>query len=329
MKTLFIVGTYPSNNKQSRILFECVDSIKKCGFDVLVVSHINIPNDVIQIADYFIYDKDNSFLPSNLTPHFWLKTDLFHISIKNSGHTLPICRNMKNGLALAKARGYDGFVFTESDVVISELDMETLKDYLESIEKDEKEMFFFRPEEYRGTNNSYVYETLLFGGKTQFMIDNFNLPTNLQEWIDCQMGFTLEQTFYEKLHQHEDKFLIINDHSSNVFLDSKVNVFRYGLFNCKMIFNELCPNEPVLFITNSFIDDKPKFVDIIVDGEKVQHTLFKGQYWFGSYKIGETYIVDVRVYEDEEREDLYFNEVYHITTENLVNFLNNGTIKLI
>ncbi len=36
----------------------------------------------------------------------------------------------------------------------------------------------------------------------------------------------------------ENKFLIINDHSSNVFLDSRVNVFRYGLFNCEMIYNQ-------------------------------------------------------------------------------------------
>jgi len=237
---------------------------------------------------------------------------------------------MKNGVELAKARGYDAFVFMESDVIMSNLDMEILNDYLSSIENDGKEMFFFRPEEYRGTNNSYVYETLLFGGKLSFFIDNMPLPTNLDEWIKYDMGFTLEQTFYEKLCQYEKKFLIINDHSSNVFLDSKVNLFRYGLFNCKMIYNEVCPNEPVLFIGNSFLDDKPKYVNIVtnIDGEPMQITLLKGEYWFGSYKIGETDIVDVKIYEDEARSELYFSESYIIRGENIPKFKENGIIKL-
>lgn len=328
MKTLFIVGTYPTNNKQNRVLFECVDSIKKSGFDVMVVAHKEIEKDVFDIIDYYIYDKDNSFLPSQFTPHFWVTSGDFLIQIFNGGHTLPICRNMKNGVELAKSRGYDAFVFMESDVVMSELDIETLKDYLLSIENDGKEMFFFRPEEYRGTNNSYVYETLLFGGKTQFFIDNMALPTNLNEWVSSNMGFTLEQTFYEKLSQHENKFLIINDHSSNVFLDSRVNVFRYGLFNCEMIYNEFVADEPVLFITNSFIDEKPKYVDVFSDGELTQHTLLKGQYWFGSYKIGQTKIVYVKVYEEEERTELYYSKVFVISKENLIEFRKKGIITL-
>jgi len=328
MKTIFIIGTYTTNHKQSRVLFECVDSIKRNGFDVMVVSHKEIEKDVFDIIEYYIYDKDNSFLPSEFTPHFWVTSGDFIIQIYNGGHTLPICRNMKNGVELAKARGYEAFVFMESDVIMSEIDMETLKDYILSIENDGKEMFFFRPEEYRGTNNSYVYETLLFGGKTQFFIDNMVLPTNVEEWVKSNMGFTLEQTFYEKLNSHDNKFLVINDHSSNVFLDSQVNVFRYGLFNCEMIYNECVENEPVLFVTNSFIDEKPKYVYVFVDGELAQHTLLKGQYWFGSYKIGEVKNVEVKVYEDEDKAELYYHKSFVISEENLTEFRKKGTIKL-
>lgn len=328
MKTIFIVGAYPTNKKQDKVLADCVKSIKNSGFDILVTSHKHIDEQLYGEIDYFIYDKDNTFLPSEFTPFYWVTSGDFYIQIFNGGHTLPICRNMKNGVNLAKALGYGGFVFMESDVIISEVDMETLKDYISSIQNDGKEMFFFRPEEYRGTNNSYVYETLLFGGKTQFFINNMALPTNLTEWISANMGFTLEQTFYEKLHHHENKFLIINDHSSNVFLDSQVNLFRYGLFNCEMIYNQCVESEPVLFVTNSFIDDKPKYVDIFVDGELHQHTLLKGQYWFGSYKIGETQNVEVKVYEDEDKAELYHHKSFVISEQNLLEFKKRGIIKL-
>ncbi len=328
MKTLFIVGTYPTTKKHNTILSECIDAIKKSNFDVLVVSHKNIPDEVVDKIDYFIYDKDNSFLPSYLTPHYWVTTDLFHIQIFNSGHTLPICRNMKNGFELAKARRYEAFVFMESDIIMSDFDMETLKDYLLSIENDGKQMFFFRPEEYRGTNNSYVYETLLFGGKTNFIIENLKIPTNLNEWLAYDMGFTLEQTFYEKLNNHESKFLIINEHSSNVFLDSKVNLFRYGLVNCEMIYNACVPSEPVLFVNNSFIDDKPKYIDINVDGKLFQHILFKGQYFYESYKLGDVNEIKVSVYEDEARNEHLIKKHFYINDETINLFKNNGIIKL-
>lgn len=328
MKTLFIVGTYPTTNKHKSILYQCVEAIKRFGFDVLIVSHTNIPDNVFNLTDYFIYDKNNTFLPALLSPHFWVTTDQFYIQINNEGHTLPICRNMKNGFELAKARGYEAFVFMESDIIMSEIDMETLKDYLLSIQNDGKEMFFFRPEEYRGTNNSYVYETLLFGGKTTFILDNLNLPTNLLEWSSYKMGFTLEQTFYEKLCQHENKFLIINDHSSNVFLDSKVNIFRYGLVNCEMIYNDCVPSEPVLFINNSFIDDNPKYVSVIVDGNLTNHILYKGQYWFSSYKLGEVHKIDVMVYEDEDKKELLISKSYDIDEKSIKNFIKRGIIKI-
>lgn len=328
MKTLFIVGTYPTNKNQNKVLGDCVKAIKNGGFDVLVTSHIDIDKSIFEYIDYYIYDKDNSFLPAEFTPIFWLTSGDFYIQIFNGGHTLPICRNMKNGIELAKSRGYEAFVFMESDVIMSEIDMETLKDYISSIENDGKEMFFFRPEEYRGTNNSYVYETLLFGGKTRYFIENFNLPTNLQEWVSENMGFTLEQTFYEKLSHDESKFLVINDHSSNVFLDSQVNVFRYGLFNCEMIYNECLESEPVLFVTNSFIDDKPKYVYINVDGKITQHTLAKGQYLLESFKIDEVESVYIEVYEDESKTDLYHSKSFIINYDNLSEFRKKGTIKL-
>ena len=41
--------------------------------------------------------------------------------------------------------------------------------------------------------------------------------------------------------------------SLSIFTNSEVNVFRYGLFNCEMLYNEFIPQEPVLFINNSLI----------------------------------------------------------------------------
>jgi hypothetical protein len=328
MRTLFIIDTYPSSKRQYEILNACIDSIKQKGFDIMITSHLHIDDATSNKVEYVIFDKDNSFLPAEYTPFYWLKNAEFDVHIFNAGHTLPICRNIKNGISLAKSLGYDNFVFTEADVIFSRKDIEHLDYLIWKMDISGKKMLFFKPQDYRGTDDSYVYETLLFGGKPDFFLDKFIPPVNLREWLYLEMGYTLEQSFFEKFKNWEDEFLIINQHSSELFKDSQVNVMRYGLFNCEMIFNETHPDEPVLFIINSLVEESPKYVDVFKGGSHDNvFTVYNGHHWFNSYKFDGTEI-RVDVYDDIEKNYLFFSKTFILNEENNTIFKEKGTIKL-
>jgi len=323
MKRLVIFDTYPSGQKELDILEKSVASFKTYGWDTMIVSHLPVPEELAKKVTYVIYDSHNLMLPPDITPYYWLDTGNFIVRVYNAGHALAISRNMNTSLHLAKALKYDQFIFTESDVVMHPEDLEKLNGYLEDMTVQNKKMVFFKPEEYRDCG-SYVYETLLFAGDVNYFLDTFIPPLNVHEWLSSPMGHTFELSFFEKFSHDEDKFIIINDHSSAIFDKSDVNLLRYGLFNCEMVHNEYHPDQPVLFIMNSLIINEPRQIDILVDGVHQSHTqLSKGMYWLNSYLIDGRNIT-VNVY-NEDKTYLYFSKSFDLVENN--DFKTKGNFK--
>lgn len=323
MKRLVVFDTYPSGQKELDILEKSVASFKTYGWDTMIVSHLPVPEELAKKVTYVIYDSHNLMLPPDITPYYWLDTGNFIVRVYNAGHALAISRNMNTSLHLAKALKYDQFIFTESDVVMHPEDLQKLNGYLEDMTVQGKKMVFFKPEEYRDCG-SYVYETLLFAGDVNYFLDTFTPPLNVHEWLSSPMGHTFELSFFEKFSHDEDKFIIINDHSSAIFDKSDVNLLRYGLFNCEMVHNEDHPDQPVLFIMNSLIINEPRQIDILVDGVHQSHTqLSKGMYWLNSYLIDGRNIT-VNVY-NEDKTYLYFSKSFDLIENN--NFKTKGNFK--
>jgi len=314
MKRLVVFDTYPSGQKELDILEKSVASFKRYGWDTMIVSHLPVPEELAKKVTYVIYDSYNLMLPPEITPHFWLDAGNFVARIYNAGHALAISRNVSTSLHLAKALKYDQFIFTESDVVLHPEDLQKLNGYLEDMTVQGKKMVFFKPEGYRDCG-SYVYETLLFAGDVNYFLDTFTPPLDVHEWLSSPMGNTFELSFFEKFSHDEDKFIIINDHSSAIFDKSDVNLLRYGLFNCEMLHNEDHPDQPVLFIMNSLIIDERRFIEVVVNNE-VQSTAFvsKGMYWLNSYKLDDTEITVV-VY-DELGKYAYFTKKFLLSKDN-------------
>lgn len=270
MKRAVIIDTYPSSDKEISILKKCVDTYKD-KLDIVIVTHLPV---TIEGADYVIYDKNNTFLPPHLTPYFWLRNESFDVEIYNAGHTLPICRNMSNGIHLCQSLGYDEFIFTEADVILTDNDQKKLFALMD----EHKKMLFFKPEHFRDCD-SYVYETLLFGGNTNYFLEKFKPPTNLEQWVQIPMGHTLELSFYERFSSDEEEFSIINQHSSEYFAESEVNLLRYGLLNCVLLKNTESPI-PVLFIMNSLVSGERVFGKI----NNMDFIFHKSQFWMNQLK---------------------------------------------
>lgn len=334
MSTAFVISTYPSNRKQREILRECIDIVSAHNYDIILVSHMALDDDIIEKVRYYIYDKDNTFLPSQYTPFFFYRTANLQFNIYNAGHTLPICRNMKNGIGIAKMLGYETFIFMESDCLFSDDDFMKLCDIIGQIQRSGQKMIFFKPENYRGPDGRYVYETLLFGGYSDYFMETFVPPTNIQEWFDANMGYTLEDTFYTKFYKDDVKYFILNSHSSEYFSTSRINVSRYGLLNVEMIHNSVCADEPVLFINNALIEKCTKYVHVYIkskdekDWVHVENLkLSNEEAWYKSYRYDDTEI-QVEVYDDEQ---LHYSNIikrFNLSQSNLETFKSNGIVSI-
>ena len=311
MKSLFIIDTYPSTDVQKQLLIDCISRLKKTDFDIMVVSHLPIPSNIQDMVDYVIYDSDNSFLPGEMTPFFWVTLFGNMFRVFNSGHTLAITRNMQNSLLLSKSLGYEFFYFLEYDVLFDDQDLIKLVDLKNQMISENKSMILFEPHDFYECG-SHVYETLFFGGNIDYLLSKFIPPKNLDEWIESKMGYTLEVAFFEKLSGYSEDFIIIPEHSSTYFNHSDINVYRYGLMVSELLYNHNEPDTPILLLYKSRSDIQEYHIKVYLNDTLIHEMpMCEGCWWVKDFKIDGS-VIKTEIYLGGELQEI---KTYHLNDD--------------
>jgi len=69
---IFTIDCHPTSTDKMETLIETINQIKAKGFPVLVASHIPLPAPVVEMADFYIYDK-RDVLSGDDKPIYWRK----------------------------------------------------------------------------------------------------------------------------------------------------------------------------------------------------------------------------------------------------------------
>jgi len=312
MKKLFIIDTYPRTQIQKQTLKDCIKSLEPIEWDILIVSHYPIPTDIQELVSYCIYDKNNSFVPSNITPHIFFSNDNFDAKIYTSGHALAISINMFNAFEFAKSNNYDFCYFMECDTILSFTDITKLENLVTIMEGEKKDMIIFNPSDYivgdcyHSENGNFFYETLLFGAKPTVFLSNFKPPRNLDEWYSNTMCYNLESTFYEKFKNLKTNCLIIPYFVSEYLTDSKVNLHKFGVFVCEIVYNENEPNSPVLFIDSVYSGNQTKEIIIYKNNQYFDNITIKPGTW---------YYLPLKINNDKIKIDVFENKELEFSSE--------------
>lgn len=319
-KKIIIVHSYPNTEKQLEVLSECLSTLKKTDYDTMLVSHYPVPADVYKKATYYLFDEDNELLPEGEFPPYYYEMDGFQATINLPGHTLPITRSMKKSIAFVRALNYDFFWFMEADCIFSDQDLIRFDALREQMLKEGKFLVFFKPKDFREHKfNSQVYETLIFGGWPIYFLATWHPPTTLQEWRESNMSHMLEYDFYIKYKDSEKDYLIIDDHSSEYFNTSQINIFRYGAFLCEALYNS---DETVtIFRFNAFYNKNTYTTITRVNGTEVANAFFcKGCYSHSTHELnGDVFEIDV--YEDDK---YGYTKTFVLDKENIPLFKKKG-----
>lgn len=299
MKNIFIIDTYPVSPKQEEILIDCINRLKFLNWDIMIVSHAPIKTEIQEMVDYCLFDKNNTFLPPSFTPFNWFEIQgNLKLNILNGGHTLPICRNMFNSIKFALNNYYDFFFFLEFDNLFSENDLLKLDSFRQQMIEDNKMLFFFKPETFRECN-SYVYETLMFGGSPKFFLDKFQPPRNFNEWLRVNMGYTLELSFYEQFSPYESEYLIIPEHCVHIFNTSEINKFRYRLVDGIIAYNKIVESEPQLFLFNEDLNSGVKKAYIYKNNELYKTLDLSFKSWYLDKLCYDNSIIKIDIFSED------------------------------
>ena len=264
MKDLFLITTYAPDNLRRDMLRNFVSSINKDLFDIMVVSHSSIPEDIIDNINYFIYDADNSLL-TDVEYKYQMYYNAEHFKILSTenrpfNHTLAALKLVTLGLSTARIEGYEKVHCIEYDT-----DLKSDKEFIENSKLlDEYNLVFYQTD--------YLPDLISFPvsfnlGKINNQWFEFD-KDYLKEWVKNDPYKTIENyerlliqkenyynKFYTKLKENdvfinlyfsggEDVWvtpIVSNDNRLFLFSWNKANTFKIEnveLYNIKIIVND-------------------------------------------------------------------------------------------
>lgn len=195
-----IISSYPQTHIDSTLLSLTHESFSRQGYDICLVSHAPINNDLQKASKYYIYSDENIPLnfpePSSIAI-FFASEELHYQtnwSNKMGSHSLSILMNLKNALYLLRNKKYKNFIFIDSDTFLNKEDHEILEAKLEEISFNEKDCWFML----ENTNNMVVPVTSFFGGNIEFFNNILSYVNNEEDYFKiCKPSnaYTLEALF--------------------------------------------------------------------------------------------------------------------------------------
>ena len=140
MKKIALISTFCNTEEKQNLLKENIIKIKNLGIDVIAISPIQIPQDIVSLCDYFLYTKENPVFDWPLKSYFYWWEGI----IKGNNTKMTTCQpdygfagllHIKRMADLALSMDYDMFFPMIYDL--------NFTPYVESIFNDNKKNSFF------------------------------------------------------------------------------------------------------------------------------------------------------------------------------------------
>lgn len=263
MKTDVVSITSHANTKEKiNILRNCIEKFKSYGYDIILNSHISLPEEIINLVDYFIYDKNNSLITWQEFDTvggaivFWMSNDKFYIEKKlDFNHGFAVLKMLKNSAALAASNGYKNIHFVDYDYIIN--DPELLKKHSDKL--NSHDCYFYNWGDINAVNSAFFSFDI---NKFLKIVDAFDTKEDY-----CRNNITILEN---KLKNLIDIFSINSfiDDIENIKINNQIDIFNqltlYGLYQFKNydVRVILCSNfdKFYIFLQSSKADKKNKLI---------------------------------------------------------------------
>ena len=126
-KGLVVVLSHADTIDKIEILNECISSIKKQGYDILVSTHILVSKEINDVVDYVVYDKENplimydEYLNNPSVVYVWMSLPGYEQNYPiKFNHAYAVMRLIQNASAIADVNGYENVYFVNYDYVLND-----------------------------------------------------------------------------------------------------------------------------------------------------------------------------------------------------------------
>jgi hypothetical protein len=216
-KDLILITSYTPDEERENLLLDLLGSIDRNTFDIMISSHSSVSKRIIEICDFFLFQKKNTLLTEpEYKFTFWFGNGEFEIrttEFKDYNHIIAAGSLILNGLSSANGFGYEKVHFLEYDSLI--LDSSEFLDNSRLL--DDHSIVWYKHPRFN----------------TAFSLISFNLKKIDESWFSTE-----DDLFYSFLNESRTKTLesfnlnMINkkdDHFMKeiIQLEGKIETCRY------------------------------------------------------------------------------------------------------
>ena len=324
---LVIVGTYPNTKSREKLTIECIESVRKLGRKVMLVSHYPVSDEIQKMVDYYIFDSNNPTTEHSYYTKFYNYKPEFDVEIninglKDTNQSLPVLTNLINGFKSAKDFNFNKVFYITYDVILHHDDIEYVNQSFESL--DEKDAFLCT----LPTAFNVGIETTAMTFKTDFFLNKFSHITTKEIYkSECEINNCqnfLEDFFYKKLINEPTVNIITNDSHTFLINSGKGVSSNSEYYSILPIIN----NKWAFYFYTYNIDDRTVSVEINKNNETIYSKSFnilQTREFLKEIDYDGTPIeIKLSFFEDGVR---YKSESYILNNETIINYKNNGWFK--
>ena len=228
-RAIFTVDTHPDSQDKLETLVETIKQIKGFGYPVLVASHYPLPAPVVEMVDFYIFDK-RDILSGEDKPIYWRTDGQGKQETVRSGipcHALAALHNVRNAVDFCIGK-YDWIYQMNSDVEVD------LGDWLDKVHASGKD---FICQLFEGQEKTV--SGLITAGRTELM-DKILLRIPTWEEFAKIYGderFNSEKGYYRLVEEHIglDNVEWLNMDVGNRFNQVDKNAWKDDMFSCHFV----------------------------------------------------------------------------------------------
>jgi hypothetical protein len=195
-----VISTYPILNSIIETTKECILSLKETGRKLILTSHCPIPQELQELVDYCIYDKNNLLTKHTYYKYTWFDYGTWRVDLalteegNDIYHGPSVYTNYYNGAALADKLGVKKVFFLNYDYTLKN------QSYLDNISSflNTKKAYLGLREEQEG--NTVI--TYFLAAKPKFYLDHFPLIKTSEEYDHLMHRWGSQSNGLENLAYH-------------------------------------------------------------------------------------------------------------------------------
>lgn len=322
-----IITTYPNTIKRKTLTFECIDSFKKLGRKIILVSHYPVSEEIQNMVDYYIFDKNNLMIPHSFYNYFYHNTDEYDVNINinnltKSNQSLAALINLFNGIKLGKELGFTKVMTVVYDVILNDLDVDVVNEYFLKLDN--------------GWNCclSTMDTELGVGIETTSML--FNVDYFLKMFPDIRDGdiFTKKceslgchnflEHYFMKILSGEDYLWIVKNEQKTILPNSGLGVSSNSEYYSILPVNDL-KDEWAFYFFSYNIDDRQLNIILTENNVEIFNDTFKiseqQKYLKKINYSGLPIDICLNLYDGDV---LYKQEKYQLNDKTINDYFNNG-----